>query len=76
MCTIYTIITMCTIYMIYRIYNVYNVDNIYNVYKIHNTKKYNYLQGPTDTQHHTHPTTYLYPPNCWHDIYNTNINSN
>ena len=22
---------------------------------------------------HRHPTTYSYPPNCWHDINNTNV---
>ena len=23
-----------------------------------------------------HPTTFTYPPNCWHDVNNTNINTN
>ena len=23
-----------------------------------------------------HPTTFTYPSNCWHDIYNTNVNTN
>ena len=32
-------------------------------------------EGPTETHHHRHPTTYTYP-NCWHDIYNTNVNTN
>ena len=28
------------------------------------------VQHPLDSRH---PTTYSYPPNCWHDINNTNV---